>query len=84
MPSKRPEKDTPRSTPPPLGVYPVSLRPGDILIDEITEWRVTGHPYMSAGGMIVNVRVESVKPSGVIQIQVRAWGAHERVAVKRG
>ena len=30
----------------------------------------------------VNVRVESVKQSGVIQIQVRVWGVHERVAVR--
>lgn len=60
----------------------MSLQPGDILVDEITEWRVMGHPYTSAGGKTVNVRVESVKQSGVIQL--RAWGAHERVAVKRG
>ena len=62
----------------------MSPRPGDILADEITEWRVIGHPYSSAGGKTVNVRVESVNQSGVIQIQMRAWGAHERVAVRRG
>jgi hypothetical protein len=44
----------------------MSLRLGDILAGEITEWRVIGHPYTSAGGKTVNVRVESVKQSGVI------------------
>ena len=73
MPSKRPEKDTPRSTPPPLRVYPMSLQPGDILADETSEWRVIGHPYSSAGDKTANVRVEAVKQSGVIQM--RAWGA---------
>jgi hypothetical protein len=42
---------------------------------------VIGHLYTSAGGKTVNVRVESVNQTGVIQ--VRAWGTHERVAIKR-
>ena len=67
--------------PPPLRVLPMGLRPGDILADEVSEWRVIGHPYTSAGGKTVNVRVESVKQSGTVQL--RAWGAHERVAVRR-
>jgi len=58
----------------------MSLRPGDILAEDIGEWRVIGHPYSSAGGKTVNVRVEAVKQSGVVQM--RAWGAHERVAVE--
>jgi hypothetical protein len=33
------------------------------------------------GGKTVNVRVESVKQPGMTE--VRAWGTHERVAVKR-
>ena len=41
----------------------MGLRPGDILGD-ITEWRVIGRPYTTAGGKTVNVRVESVKQPG--------------------
>ena len=36
----------------------------------------------TAGGKTVHVRVESVKQPGVTNI--RTWGAHERVAVRRG
>ena len=72
------------SKPPALRVFPMDLRPGDILADEVSEWRVSSHPYPAAGGKTVNVRVESVKQSGTIQVQVRAWGAHERVTVRRG
>lgn len=66
---------------PPRRVFPMQLRPGDLLSDERAEWRVVGRPYSTAGGKTVNVRVESVKNPGVFE--VRAWGAHERVAVRR-
>jgi len=33
----------------------MSLQLGDILVEEITEWRVS-HPYSSAGGKTVNCR----------------------------
>ena len=69
------------SNPPTLHVYPMSLQMDDILADEISEWRVIGRPYATAGGKTINVRVESVRQPGVTQM--RAWGAHERVAVKR-
>jgi len=77
-------KEAESSKPPVLRVYPISLQPRHFLAEDIGEWRVIGHPYSSAGGKTVNVHVESVKPSGVIQIEVRAWAAHERVAVKLG
>jgi len=60
----------------------MSLRPGDILAADIGEWRVIGHPYSSADGKTVNVRVESVKQLGAIQL--RSWGAHERIASGAG
>ena len=28
-----------------LRVFPMNLRLGDVLADEIAEWRVIGHPY---------------------------------------
>jgi len=42
---------------------------------------VIGRPYTTAGGKTVHGRVESMKQPGVTDI--RLWGAHERVAVKR-
>ena len=70
------------SKPPALRVYRMSLWPGDILADEVSEWRAIGHPYTSAGGKIGNVRCESTRLAGVVE--VRARGAHEQVAVKPG
>jgi type IV secretory pathway TrbF-like protein len=60
----------------------MQLQLGDVLADEIDEWRVVGSPFTIAGGEMVNVRVESVKQAGLTQM--RAWGPHERVAVRRG
>jgi hypothetical protein len=59
----------------------MQLRLGDRLVDERAEWQVIGRPYSTAGGKTVHVRVESAKQPGVTQIS--AWGAHERVAVRR-
>ena len=74
--AKPPEKKPQPSKPPALRVFPISLRLGDVLTDEISEGRVIGHPFTTGGGKTVNVRVESVKQPGVTQM--RAWGAHER------
>jgi hypothetical protein len=60
----------------------MELRIGDRLVGETAEWEVTGRPFTTAGGKTVHVRVESVKQPGATDI--RTWGAHERVAVKRG
>jgi hypothetical protein len=59
----------------------MQLQLGDLLSDERSEWRVIGHPYTTGNGKTVHVRVESVKNPGVTQM--RAWGAHERVDVRR-
>jgi hypothetical protein len=59
----------------------MSLRRGDIVEDKLGDWRVIGHPYSSAGGKTVNVRIEAVKQPDAMQI--RAWAAHERITVKR-
>jgi hypothetical protein len=79
--AKSPEKK-PEPAKPPTLVLPMSLRLGDVLSDELAEWRVIGRPYTTVGGKVVNVRVESVKQPGVTQM--RAYDAHERVAVRRG
>ena len=58
------------------------LQLGDRLGNERAEWQVIGRPYASAGGKFAHVRVESLRQPGVTEI--RSWGAHERVAVRRG
>ena len=65
-----------------LRVLTMDLRLGDHLADERAEWQVIGRPYSTGGGKTVHVRVESVMQPGVTDIRI--WGAHERVAVRRG
>jgi hypothetical protein len=79
--AERPEKKPDPSKPPTAQVLPMNLRLGDVLVDEVAEWRVIGRPYSSSGGKVLNIRVESVKQSGVIQM--RAFDAYHRVAVRR-
>jgi hypothetical protein len=68
--------------PPDVRVHPMDLKLGDRLADERSEWQVIGRPYTTAGGKTAHVRVESMKQPGVTEI--RSWGAHELVSVKRG
>ena len=70
-----------KKAPPEVRVLPIDLKLGDQLVDERSEWQVIGRPYSTAGGKTVHVRVESVKQPGVTDI--RTWGAHERVSVRR-
>jgi hypothetical protein len=80
MPRKRPEKDTPSSAPGQVRVLPMQLRLGDQLTDETGNYEVIGKPYMTAGGKTANVRVKRVDSGAEM---IRAYGAHERVAVSR-
>ena len=68
----KPENDT--------KVLPMDLRPGDRLTDETGEWEVIGHPYPTAGGKIVQVRVQR---AGHDRPGFRTYGAHELVNVQR-
>jgi hypothetical protein len=54
-----PEKRPDPSKPPALQVLPMNLQLGDVLSDEVAEWRVIGRPYTTNGGKVVHVRVES-------------------------
>lgn len=72
-----PEKKAPAE----VRVLPMDLKLGDRLADERSEWQVIGRPYTTAGGKTAHVRVESVKQPVVTEI--RSWGAHERVGVRR-
>jgi len=60
----------------------MALRVGDRLVDETGEYEVIGQPYTTAAGKQARVRVPRVdRPDGTM---IRGWGAHERVAVRRG
>jgi hypothetical protein len=57
------------------------LRIGDRLTDETGEWEIIGRPYTTNAGKDAHARVGKVGRSDVTEI--RTWGAHERVSVKR-
>jgi hypothetical protein len=59
----------------------MQLKIGDRLADESGEYEVVARPYTTAGGKTANVRVKRV---GSDVAMVRVWGAHERLAVRRG
>jgi hypothetical protein len=59
----------------------MELRIGDRLVDETGEWEVVGRPYTTAGGKNARVRVQRVGEPAVTDL--RTWGAHEKVSVKR-
>jgi len=59
----------------------MQLQIGDRITDEAGEWEVTGRAFTTVGGKNANVRVRPIKQPTVTEIRV--WGAHERVGVKR-
>jgi hypothetical protein len=59
----------------------MQLQIGDRLTDSTGAWEVDGHPFTTAGGKNAQVRLQRVNQPGVTEI--RTWGAHERVSVKR-
>ncbi len=72
--------------PPPLPpgttrVLPMQLQIGDRLADSTGEWEVVGRPFTTAGGKNAQVRLQRVNQPGVTDI--RTWGAHETVSVRR-
>jgi hypothetical protein len=53
----------------------------DRLTDETGEYEVIGRPYTTNAGKTAHVRV---KKAGQPEIaEIRSWGAHERVSVRR-
>ena len=63
-------------------VLPMQLQVGDRMTDSTGEWQVVGRPYTTNGGKNAHVRVQRVGQSG--GVEVRTWGANERVAVQPG
>jgi hypothetical protein len=59
----------------------MELQIGDRLADETGEWEVIGRPYTTNAGKDAHARARKVGQPDVTEI--RSWGAHERVSVKR-
>jgi hypothetical protein len=82
-PSPRPASVN-RDAPPEPGttrVLPVQLQIGDRMTDSTGEWEVAGRPFTTEGGKNAQVRLQRVDKPGVTEI--RTWGAHEKVSVRR-
>ena len=79
--ARRPEKKREPAPPATRRILPRELRIGDRLSDETGEWEVVGRPYTTAGGKNARVRVQRVGQPAVSEL--RTWGAHERITVKR-
>jgi hypothetical protein len=87
-PAKKPDKQLDLPPAPPASsaattrrVLPMQLHIGDRLADETGEWEVVGRPFTTAGGKNAHVRLQRVNQPGGTDI--RSWGAHEKVSVKR-
>lgn len=65
----------------PIRVYPMDLQLGDLLVDEQSEWEIIGRPFATAGGKTVHARVRKVGQRDLTDL--RTWGAHEHVTVRR-
>ena len=83
LPSTR-EASPSASTAPPTAtrILPMQLQVGDRISDETGEWEVVNRPHTMAGDKSARVRVRRVDQPAVVE--ERSWGAHGRVAVKRG
>ena len=76
-PPKQLSLPTPANT---TRVLPMQLQLGDRLDDETGEWEVIGL-YTANAGKDVHARVQKIGQPDVTEL--RTWGAHERLAIKR-
>jgi hypothetical protein len=81
MAKPKPEKKPAAAASAMSRILPMELQIGDRLVDETGEWEVVGRPYTTAGGKNARVRVQRVGEPAVTDL--RTWGAHERISVKR-
>ena len=59
----------------------MQLQIGDRLADETGDWEVIGRPYTITGGKYARVRVQGLGQPAISEL--RTWGAHERISVRR-
>ena len=81
MARPRPEKKNQPPEPAEHRVLPMELHIGDRLTDETGEWEIIGRAYTTNAGKDAHVRVRRVDRPDVTEM--RSWGAHEKVVVKR-
>lgn len=81
MAKPKPEKKPAAAASAMSRILPMELQIGDRLVDETGEWEVVGRPYTTAGGKNARVRVQRVGEPAVTDL--RTWGTHERISVKR-
>ena len=81
MGKPQPEKKPAVAAPATREVLPMQLQVGDRLNDSTGDWEVVGLPYTTAGGKNAHVRLQRVGQSG--STEIRTWGAHERIVVRR-
>jgi hypothetical protein len=85
MAGPRPEKkrqEAPRQ-PAEQQVLPMQLQIGDRLVDETGTWEVASRPYTTTNaGKDAHIRIKKVGHPDVTEIRI--WGEHERVTVRRG
>jgi hypothetical protein len=77
MARARPEKKPAAAAPTTREVLPMQLQVGDRFVDTTGEWEVISRSY----GKSTHAHVRKVSQPATAEI--RTWGAHERVAVKR-
>ena len=82
MTRTRPEKKREPTAPKAASrVLPMELRVGDRLVDETGTWEVASRPYTTNAGKDAHIRIKKVGRPDVTEIRI--WGEHERVAVRR-
>jgi hypothetical protein len=62
-------------------VLPMQLQIGDRLVDETGTWEVASRPYTTNAGKDAHIRIKKIGRPDVTEIRI--WGEHERVAVRR-
>jgi hypothetical protein len=62
-------------------LLPMELQIGDRVADETGEWEVISRPYTAAAGKLAHAHARKVDRPEVAEL--RTWGAHERISVKR-
>jgi hypothetical protein len=80
-PRPEPEKKPAASAPSTTRVLPMQLQIGDRLTDEPESGKSFANHIQRQGGKNARVRVQRVDEPAVTDL--RTWGAHERISVKR-
>ena len=60
----------------------MQLHVGDRFTDEEGEWEIATRPWTTHGGKMVHASVR--KPGDPSSKRDKTWGAHERLAIRRG